>query len=126
VCKQYPLDAEVAEVEVAMVERHATIACSSGGVDVRASTIGGATQKGQQQPQGLHASFRIRSSRSSARKAGGSARVCVGQDGHARGRVKGATMDLAGKATTATDSATKTAIRPKGRRIQPGVISWPL
>jgi hypothetical protein len=38
--RREPLDAEVAKVEVVAVVRHATEACSSGGVDVRASTIG--------------------------------------------------------------------------------------
>jgi hypothetical protein len=39
------MDAEVAEVEVVVVGRHAAVPCSSRGVDVRASTIGGATQQ---------------------------------------------------------------------------------
>jgi hypothetical protein len=104
-----------------MVGRHTTVACSSGGVDIRASTIGGAMQKGQQQPQGLRASFPVRSSRSLAREAGGSARVCAGQGSHARDRVEGATADPVGKATA--DPATKTMIRPKGRQIQSGK-SW--
>jgi hypothetical protein len=50
--RQYPKDAEVDEVEVVVVGRHATVACSSGRIDVRASTIGEATQKKQQQPRG--------------------------------------------------------------------------
>jgi hypothetical protein len=43
--RRQPLDAELAEVEVAVVGRHAAGVCSSGGVDVRASTIGRATQQ---------------------------------------------------------------------------------
>jgi hypothetical protein len=43
------MDAEVAEVEVVVVRRHAVTASFFGGVDVRASMVDGATQKGQQQ-----------------------------------------------------------------------------
>jgi hypothetical protein len=43
-----------------------------------------------------------------------------GQGGHVRSKVEGETLDPVGKATTATDPATKTTIQPKGRRIQPG------
>jgi hypothetical protein len=53
-------------------------------------------------------------------EADGSAHVCADQGGHARGRVEGATTDSTGKATATTDLATKTVIRPKGWRIQPG------
>jgi hypothetical protein len=42
---QYPLDAEVPEVEVDVVRRHTTIACSLVGVDVRSSMVGGTTQQ---------------------------------------------------------------------------------
>jgi hypothetical protein len=50
-------------------------------------------------------------------EAGGSARVYTGHGGRAHGRIEGVTVDPAGKATTATDPAWKTAIRPKGRGI---------
>jgi hypothetical protein len=43
-----------------------------GGVDIRASTIGGAMPRGP---------FRVQSSRSHAGEAGNNARVCAGQDG---------------------------------------------
>jgi hypothetical protein len=66
--------------------------------------------KEQQQPQGLLASFRDRSSRSLAREADDSARVYAGQGGRARGRKEGVSADPVGKATTATDPAMKTAI----------------
>jgi hypothetical protein len=74
-------------------------------------------RKGQHQPQGLLASFRDRSSRSLAREADGSARVYTGHGGNARGRKEGVSADLVKKATTVTDPAMKTAIRPKGGRI---------
>jgi hypothetical protein len=37
------MDAEVAEVEMVVIGRHATVGCSLGGVDVRASTVDGET-----------------------------------------------------------------------------------
>jgi hypothetical protein len=53
-----------------------------GGVDVRASTNGeGDTTKEHQQPQSLLTSFHDRSSRSLAREAGDSARICASQGG---------------------------------------------
>jgi hypothetical protein len=55
--------------------------------------------------------------RSLAREADDSARVCAGHGGRARGKIEGVTADLVGKATTATDLAWKTTIRPKGRQI---------
>jgi hypothetical protein len=67
--------------------------------------------------EGLLASFHVWSSSSLAREAGGSARVCVGQGGRACDRLKGVTVDLVGKATTATNLTMKTTIRPKGRQI---------
>jgi hypothetical protein len=111
---------------VAAVGRHAAKACSSGGVDVRASTIGeGDTTKEHQQVD-LLASLIVRMSRSPAREADGSARVCAGHGVRARGRIEGvrrirpgrhdpakgtadragkvaATGNPAGKATAATD-----------------------
>lgn len=51
--KMIALDAEVVEVKVVVVRRCAAVACSSRGVDVRTSMVGGAMQKGQQQPEGL-------------------------------------------------------------------------
>ena len=93
------------------VGRHAAEACFSGGVDVRASTNGeGNTTKEQQQPQGLLASFRDQSSRSLAREAGDSARVCADQGGRARDRKEGVSADPVGKATTTTDPTMKTTI----------------
>jgi hypothetical protein len=94
---------------VVAVGRHAVEACSSGGVDVRASTNGeGDTTKEQQQPQGLLASFRDRSSTSLAREDGDSAHVCAGQGGRAHGRKEGVSTDPVGKATTTTDPTRKT------------------
>jgi hypothetical protein len=65
----------------------------------------------------LLASFHNRSSRSLIREAGDSARVCAIQRNRARGRKEGVSTDPVGKATTSTDLAMKTAIRPKGGRI---------
>jgi hypothetical protein len=52
--------------------------------------------------------------RSLAREAGNSAHVCAGHGGRAHSKIEGVTADLVGKATTATDLAWNTAIRPKG------------
>ena len=76
----------------------------------------GDTTKGHQQAD-LPASSIVQASRSPAREADGSARVCAGQGVRARCRVEGVSVDPAGKATTATNPAMKTAIRPKGWRI---------
>jgi hypothetical protein len=83
------------------------------GFDVRASTIGRATQKDNNSLVGFLASIRIRSSWSPAKEAGCSARVRAGQDGRARGRIEGVTADPARKATTTTDPTMKTMIWPK-------------
>jgi hypothetical protein len=76
----------------------------------------GDTAKGHRQAD-LSASSIIRASTSPAREADGSARVCAGHGVRARGRKDGESVDPAGKATTATNPAMKTAIRPKGWRI---------
>lgn len=68
----------------------------------------------------LLTSFRVRSLRSPAKEADDSTRVCAGKGGRTRDRVEGVTADPVGKATTATDPAKKTTIRPKGRRLQLG------
>jgi hypothetical protein len=72
----------------------------------------GDTTKEHQQAD-LLASSIVRTSRSPAREADGSARVCVGHGGRARGRIDGVTADPAGKATTATDPAGKTRSRQR-------------
>jgi hypothetical protein len=96
---------------VVAVGRHAAEACSSGGVDVRASTIDRATQ--QKSSSNLRA-FLLRSAigrrGASPGKADDNARVCAGQDGRARGRKEGVSADPVGKATTATGQAMKTVI----------------
>jgi hypothetical protein len=93
---------------VVAVGRHATKACSSGGVDVRVSTIDeGDTTKEHQQVD-LLASLTVRMSRNPARQANDSAHVYVGHGVHARGRIVGVTVDTVGKATTATNLAGKT------------------
>jgi hypothetical protein len=76
----------------------------------------GDTTKEHQQAD-LLASSIVRTSRNPAREVGDCARVCAGHGGRARDRIEGATVDPAGKATTATDPAGKMTIRPKGRRI---------
>jgi hypothetical protein len=92
---------------VVAVRRHAAKACSSGGVDVRASTIGEGDTTKEHQQVGLPASSIVRASRSPAREADSSARVCTGHGSRACGRIEGETADPAGKATTATDPAGK-------------------
>jgi hypothetical protein len=104
--RREPLDVEVAEIEVIAIGRHAAEACSSGGVDVLALTIGeGGTTKEHQQGD-LLASSIVRTSRSPAREADGSARVCTGHGVRACGRIEGVTTIWPG--------------RPRQRRIQPG------
>jgi hypothetical protein len=76
----------------------------------------GDTTKGHRQAD-LPASSIIRASRSPARETDGSARDCAGQGVRARCRVEGVSVDPAGKATAATNPATKMAIRPTGWRI---------
>jgi hypothetical protein len=60
-----------------------------GRVDVRASTIGKATQIKEHQQVDLPASSIVQASRSPAREADGSARVCAGHGVRARGRKEG-------------------------------------
>jgi hypothetical protein len=67
----------------------------------------GDTTKGHRQDD-LSASSIGRASRSPAREADSSARVCASQGVRARDRIEGGMADLAGKATTATDPAGKT------------------
>ena len=67
----------------------------------------GDTTKGHRQAD-LPASSIVRASRSPAREADSSARVCAGHGVRARGRIEGETTDPAGKATAATDPAGKT------------------
>jgi hypothetical protein len=67
----------------------------------------GDTTKGHRQAD-LHASSIIRTSRSPAREADNSARVCAGHGVRARDRIEGETTDPAGKATAATDPTGKT------------------
>jgi hypothetical protein len=67
----------------------------------------GDTTKGHQQAD-LPASSIVRASRSPAREADRSARVCAGHGVRARGRIEGETTDPTGKATTTTDLAGKT------------------
>jgi hypothetical protein len=67
----------------------------------------GDTTKGHQQAD-LPASLIVWASRSPAREADSSARVCAGHGVRARGRIEGETTDPAGKATAATDPAGKT------------------
>jgi hypothetical protein len=71
----------------------------------------------EHQQTNLLASSIVRTSRSPAREAGGSARVCASHGGRARDRIEGVKADLVGKATSATDPARKMAIRPKERQI---------
>jgi hypothetical protein len=66
----------------------------------------GDTTKGHRQAD-LPASSITRTSRSSAREAASSARVCAGHGVRARGRIEGEMTDSAGKATTAIDPAGK-------------------
>jgi hypothetical protein len=68
---------------------------------------GDTIKKGHRQGD-LPASSIVRASRSPAREADSSARVCAGHSVRARGRREGETADPAGKATTATDIAEKT------------------
>jgi hypothetical protein len=75
------------------------------------------TKEEYQQIGNFLASSLVRSLRSPAREANGSARVYAGQGGPACDRVEGVSVDPIGKATTVTDLTTKTTIRPKGRRI---------
>jgi hypothetical protein len=76
-----------------VVGRHVAEACSSGGVDVRASTIGeGDTTKEHQQID-LLSSLIVRMSRSPATETYGNARVCAGLGVRARGRIEGVTAD---------------------------------
>jgi hypothetical protein len=83
---------------VVAVGRHAAEACSSGGVDVRASTIGeGDTTKGHYQVD-LLASLIVLMSRSPGRPDG-SARICAGH---------GAVTDPNVMATAVTDPTGKT------------------
>jgi hypothetical protein len=87
-------------------------------LSVRASTVGGATQqKEHQQAQDLLASSLVRSSRSPAREASGSARVCGSQSGRAHNIKEGVATDPAEKATSAADPARNTTIRPRRRQI---------
>jgi hypothetical protein len=104
--RREPLDDEVAEVEVVAIGRHATKACSSGGVDVRASTIGEGDTTKEHQQGNLLASSIDRTSRSPAREADDSARVCTDHGVRACGRIEGVTGIQPG--------------RPWQRRIQPG------
>jgi hypothetical protein len=67
----------------------------------------GDTAKGHRQAD-LPASSIVRASRSPAREADSSARVCAGHGVRARDRIEGETTDPVGKATTATDPAVKT------------------
>jgi hypothetical protein len=67
----------------------------------------GDTTKGHRQAD-LPASSIVRASRSPAREAASSARVCASHGVRARGRIEGETADPAGKATAATDPAGKT------------------
>jgi hypothetical protein len=67
----------------------------------------GDTTKGRRHAD-LPASSIVRASRSPAREADSSARVCAGHGVRACGRKEGETTDPAGKATTATDPAGKT------------------
>lgn len=76
----------------------------------------GDTTKEYQQAD-LLASSIVRTSRSLAREAGDSAHDSAGHGGRVRGGIEGITAHPAGKATTATDLARKTAIWPKGRQI---------
>jgi hypothetical protein len=112
------LDAEVVEVEVVVVGTHTTTAYPLGGVDVRASTIDGATQKGQQQQNvDLLASFHVRVVEDPHHGGRTTAHVSAGQGGRARDRIEVVFVGPAGKAMVVTDPAMKTMIRPKGRRI---------
>jgi hypothetical protein len=89
-----------------VVERNATVACSSEGVDVRASTIGeGDTTKEHQQ---VDLASSVVQTSSPAREAGDYAHICAGHGGRAHDRMEGVTRDPAVKATTATDPAGKT------------------
>jgi hypothetical protein len=76
------------------------------------------TQKSTNMPT-FFASSIVRTSRSPAREAIGSARVCAVHGGRARAhdRIEGLMVDPAEKATTTMDPVWKTAIRPKGRQI---------
>jgi hypothetical protein len=78
----------------------------------------GDTAKGHRQAD-LPASSIVRASRSPAREADSSARVCAGHGVRARGGIEGETADPAGKATTATDPAGKPRSSQRGRRIEP-------
>jgi hypothetical protein len=78
----------------------------------------GNTTKEHQQAD-LLASSIVRTLRSHAKECGGSACLCAGQGGRARGRKEGVAADPTGKATTAADLARNTTIQPRRRWIQP-------
>jgi hypothetical protein len=63
--------------------RHATVACSSGGVDVRASTIGRATQQKSTSRPRTFLLLLSSSRRGASLGRPTTARVCAGQGGHA-------------------------------------------
>jgi hypothetical protein len=65
----------------------------------------------------LLASSIVQTSRSPVREAGGTARICAGHGGCARGRIEGVTADPVRKAMATMDLAGKMTIRPKGRQI---------
>jgi hypothetical protein len=89
-----------------VVERNTTVACSSEGVDVRASTIGeGDTTKEHQQ---VDLASSVVRTLSPAREAADSTRIYAGHGGRVRDRTEGVTRDPGVKATTTTDPTRKT------------------
>jgi hypothetical protein len=100
---------------VAHVRRHTVVVCSSGGLDIRASTVGRRdTTKEHQQIKDLLVSSIARLSRSPIRKANGSACVCVSQVGRARGTVEAVMTDLVEMATATTNPAMEHSDPAKG------------